>query len=196
MAAQRNRIRIIGGRHRGRKLAFPDVPGLRPTPDRVRETLFNWLMPHLSGARVLDLFAGSGALGFEALSRGAAEVVLVEADAAAARRLDENLRVLGETARARVVRHDALRYLAGSADKPFDIVFLDPPYAADLWPACIAALEDGHWLADPAWIHLEAPVARGAAALPELPANWEMHREKRAGQVGCHLLRRQGPDSG
>jgi len=194
MAAQRNRIRIIGGRHRGRKLTFPGVPGLRPTPDRVRETLFNWLMPHLPGARVLDLFAGSGALGLEALSRGAREVVLVESDAAA-RRLNEHLQSLGETAKALVLQRDALRYLSATPEKPFDIVFLDPPYAANLLPACIMALEAKPWLADPAWIYLEVPVVRGVAALPELPANWKVYRSKQAGQVGYHLLHRQAPES-
>ena len=122
-----NRIRIIGGTHRGRRLAFPDAAGLRPTPDRVRETLFNWLMPHLPGARCLDLFAGSGALGLEAVSRGAREVVLVDANPAVVKSLQENLRLLGETERARVIRSDALAFLRKETDAPFDIVFLDPP---------------------------------------------------------------------
>ncbi len=188
-----NRLRIIGGRHRGRKLAFPDANGLRPTPDRVRETLFNWLMPHLGGARCLDLFAGSGALGLEALSRGAGHVTLVEANPAVARRLEANLELLGEGGRSEVMCRDALAFLRTAPAGPFDIVFLDPPYDADLLPPAIAALEQGGWLADPAWIYLEVPVKKGEAALPALPANWSLHREKRAGQVGYHLIRRASP---
>ncbi len=188
-----NRIRIIGGTHRGRRLAFPDAAGLRPTPDRVRETLFNWLMPHLPGARCLDLFAGSGALGLEAVSRGAREVVLVDANPAVVKSLQENLRLLGETERARVIRSDALAFLRKETDAPFDIVFLDPPYATDLLPEAVRLLEAGGWLADPAWIYIETPVARGRAALPPLPANWSLQREKQAGQVGYHLLRRVSP---
>ncbi len=188
-----NRLRIIGGRHRGRKLAFPDANGLRPTPDRVRETLFNWLMPHLGGARCLDLFAGSGALGLEALSRGAGHVTLVEANPAVARQLEANLELLGEGGRSEVMCRDALAFLRTAPAGPFDIVFLDPPYDADLLPPAIAALEQGGWLADPAWIYLEVPVKKGEAALPALPANWSLHREKRAGQVGYHLIRRASP---
>ena len=188
-----NRIRIIGGTHRGRRLAFPDAAGLRPTPDRVRETLFNWLMPHLPGARCLDLFAGSGALGLEAVSRGARDVVLVDANPAVVKSLQENLHLLGETERARVIRSDALAFLRKEADAPFDIVFLDPPYAADLLPEAVRLLEAGGWLADPAWIYIETPVARGQGALPPLPANWSLQREKQAGQVGYHLLRRVSP---
>ncbi len=188
-----NRIRIIGGTHRGRRLAFPDAAGLRPTPDRVRETLFNWLMPHLPGARCLDPFAGSGALGLEAVSRGAREVVLMDANPVVVKSLQENLRLLGETERARVIRSDALAFLRGTADTPFDIVFLDPPYAANLLPEAVRLLEEGGWLADPAWIYIEAPVARGQAALPLLPENWSLQREKQAGQVGYHLLRRVSP---
>ena len=193
MARARNQIRIIGGRHRGRKLLFPDAPGLRPTPDRVRETLFNWLMPHLPGARVLDLFAGSGALGLEALSRGADHVTFVDENPAVIRSLQANLRLLGEAARATVVRTDAQAFLRGRPDAPFDIVFLDPPYAASLLPQAMARLEAGSWLADPAWIYMEAPVKKGTVARPDLPANWSVHREKRAGQVGYHLLRRVSP---
>jgi len=188
-----NRIRIIGGTHRGRRLAFPDAAGLRPTPDRVRETLFNWLMPHLPGARCLDLFAGSGALGLEAVSRGARDVVLVDANPAVVTSLQENLRLLGETERARVIRSDALAFLRKETDAPFDIVFLDPPYATDLLPEAVRLLEAGGWLADPAWIYIETPVARGQGALPPLPANWSLQREKQAGQVGYHLLRRVSP---
>ena len=125
-----NQVRIIAGDHRRRLLHFPDRPGLRPTPDRVRETLFNWLGQDLEGMRCLDLFAGSGALGLEAASRGAAEVVLVERDAATAAALNDNIRNIG--IRNCVVRHaDGLAYLRGAAGQ-FDVIFLDPPFASDV----------------------------------------------------------------
>ena len=121
-----NLLRIIGGEWRSRKLKFADVPGLRPTPDRVRETLFNWLQWHVPGARCLDLFAGSGALGLEALSRGARDVVMVEKHPAAAQALRDNLTLLGAR-NARLVHDDALRYL-GRVTVAFDLIFLDPPF--------------------------------------------------------------------
>lgn len=183
--ALRNRFRIIGGRHRGRKLRFVASEGVRPTPDRVRETLFNWLMPAIAGARCLDLFAGSGALGIEAVSRGAGRVVLVDSHPAVVRQLRDNLALLDATT-AEVVQADALAFLAGTPEA-FDVVFLDPPYGSDLLAPCIERLEQGGWLADPAWIYLEAPAGE---ALPALPANWDVQRGKRAGQVGYHLLRR------
>lgn len=188
MPVTRNQFRIIGGRHRGRRLHFPGTEGLRPTPDRVRETLFNWLMPVIAGARCLDLFAGSGALGIEAVSRGASRVVLVDCHAAVARQLRDNLALL-DAGNAGVVQADALAFLAGTPEI-FDVVFLDPPYGSELLAPCIARLEPGGWLADPAWIYLEAPAGE---ALPALPANWTVQRSKRAGQVGYHLLRRTAP---
>ncbi len=184
MSKHRNQLRIIGGRCRGRKLPFPDVPGLRPTPDRVRETLFNWLMPVIGGARCLDLFAGSGALGLEALSRGAAQVVMVDSHPPVIRQLRENLVTLNLTG-AEVIQADALAYLNGPAS-PFDIVFLDPPYRSGVLPACIERLEMGGWLKDDAWLYLEMPATE---EIPPLPASWRIHRSKRAGQVGYHLLR-------
>src|SRR5271165_5373070 len=119
MPAGRNSVRIIGGSWRGRRIAFPDLPGLRPTPDRVRETLFNWLQQEVADARCLDLFAGSGALGLEALSRGASEVVFVDQAIAATHSLREQLRRLGGTARAQIVEMGAKRYFTTSA-APFD----------------------------------------------------------------------------
>lgn len=185
MSKPRNQLRIIGGHWRGRKLPFPDVPGLRPTPDRVRETLFNWLTPVIIGARCLDLFAGSGALGLEALSRGASQVVLVDNHAAVSKQLHSNLALLQSTA-AEVVKAEALHYLKGPATA-FDIVFLDPPYQADLLPQCIEKIEQGGWLNSHAWIYLEASSKSG---LPPLPPNWAVYRSKAAGEVGYHLVRR------
>ncbi|MCW9078602.1 MAG: 16S rRNA (guanine(966)-N(2))-methyltransferase RsmD, partial [Gammaproteobacteria bacterium] len=126
MAATSNQVRIIGGRHRGRRLHFSPGRGLRPTPDRVRETLFNWLQADIRGARCLDLFAGSGALGLEALSRGAAFLCAVEQNRTAAQRLRDNITLLHEESAAEVVQGDALRVLKTPPERPFDIVFLDP----------------------------------------------------------------------
>src|SRR5690606_3705719 len=135
-----NQLRIIGGQWRGRKLRFPDVEGLRPTGDRIRETLFNWLAPELPGARCLDLFAGSGSLGLEALSRGAAASWMLERDAHAAGCLRENLQLLA--ADGGVVQHlDSLTHLRqGNAEQPFDVIFIDPPFDRNLWQASIDAL--------------------------------------------------------
>ena len=178
-------LRIIGGEWRGRKIRFPAVAGLRPTPDRVRETLFNWLAPVIAGSRCLDLFAGSGALGLEALSRGAARVCFVERDRAAARQLEETASLLA-SGRAVVYQADALAWLAGAATAT-DIAFVDPPYDSALLPETLRALETGGWLAPDAYIYLEAPAKTG---LPVLPASWSMHRTGRAGAVGYHLARR------
>jgi 16S rRNA (guanine966-N2)-methyltransferase len=182
MVGSGDQLRIIGGRWRSRRLHFPDVEGLRPTPDRVRETLFNWLAPLIEGARCLDLFAGSGALGIEALSRGAAEVIFIERQPLAARQLRQNLAQLGEPS-AQVIQTDALVWLGGPS-RPFDVIFLDPPFGVDLLvPAC-KKLEQGDWLADGARIYLETE--RDAGNL-ELPENWKLIREKTAGQVSYRL---------
>lgn len=184
----RNLVRIGGGLWRGRKLDFPDVEGLRPTPDRVRETLFNWLAPMLPGCHCLDLFAGSGALGFEAASRGAAEAVLVERDARAIDYLRDHQQRL-EAQQIRIVQADALRFLSG-APRQFDLVLLDPPFGLGLLEATLAALEPG-WLAPTAWIYLEAERSVDAETLNALlPAGFELFRSKAAGQVGYHLARR------
>jgi len=177
-----NQLRIIGGQWRSRRLEFPDLPGLRPTPDRVRETLFNWLTPVLPGARCLDLFAGSGALGMEALSRGAAETVFVEHHPRAFRTLRENLARLNAQG-ARVESADAQAWLR-QPGTPFEIVFLDPPFGAGLLEPVCAQLEQGGWLAVNAWIYLEAEADQPA---PLLPANWTLHREKIAGMVAYRL---------
>ncbi len=182
-----NQLRVIGGQWRGRRLTFPDLPGLRPTPDRVRETLFNWLAPVLPGARCLDLFAGSGALGIEALSRGAAEVVFVERHPLAARTLRDHLDRL-HAHNARVEQTDALTWL-GQPGTPFEIALLDPPFGSGLLEPACAALEARGWLAAGAWIYLEAEVEAGAV---KLPAAWTSWREKTAGAVTYRLARREG----
>jgi len=181
-------LRIIGGRWRGRKLRFPASAAIRPTPDRVRETLFNWLGAATQGARCLDLFAGSGALGLEALSRGAAHVTFVEVDEAAVRALRAHLTEWQATG-ARVERVDALRYLEGAA-RPCDIVFLDPPFASQLLPRAAALLEERHWLGDTALIYVECAARQG---LPALPGSWRPLRAKQAGEVGYHLFAHAAP---
>ena len=182
---QPNQLRIIAGSWRGRKLYFAPVPGLRPTPNRVRETLFNWLQPVIRGARCLDLYAGSGALGIEAASRGAATVVLVDRDSQVVRTLREQLQIL-KAEQVQLVQADVANWLSGTP-QTFDIVFLDPPFGAGLLPASIRQLEAGGWLAPVAWIYVEGE----QGLVPELPDNWELYRSKRAGRVGYHLLRRQ-----
>lgn len=181
-----NRVRVIAGRWRGQRLRFPDLPGLRPTPDRVRETLFDWLAPVCPGARCLDLFAGSGALGIEALSRDAAEVVLVERQPQAVRALRENLARLN-AANARVEMADALAWLRQPAT-PFEIVLLDPPFGQGLLKPVCTLLEQHGWLADAAWIYLEAETELERWPLP---AHWTIHREKIAGAVAYRLARRE-----
>jgi 16S rRNA (guanine966-N2)-methyltransferase len=180
-----NTLRIIGGDWRGRRIRFPGTGGIRPTPDRVRETLFNWLMHKVPGGRCLDLFAGSGALGLEALSRGAAHATFVERERENAARLRETASALAP-GRATVVEADALAWLSGR-HSPFDIVFLDPPFGVDLLSGAMLRLDAGDILAPDAYIYVEMPASAGA---PELPAGWLLHRSGRAGAVGYHLARR------
>ena len=186
-----NRVRIIGGKWRGRNVTFPDVAGLRPTPDRVRETLFNWLQNIIHGARCLDLYAGSGALGFEALSRGAAEVVFVDRDRAVTDALKRQVEQFAADG-ARVVQSDVESFLVNTP-RPFDVVFLDPPYGHGLLAPCCRLLEQHGWLAQDARIYLEAE--RTLQELP-VPDNWELVRSKHAGQVGYHLALCSGPFAG
>lgn len=181
-------VRVIGGRLRGSRLEVPDLPGLRPTPGRVRETLFNWLQPWIEGARCLDLFAGTGALGIEAISRGAARACFVERDVAAARALQANLVRLKQDP-AQVICSDAGTYLKGEP-VPYDIVFLDPPFALDAWTGVADALVQGGWLRGHALIHVES----GAGQHPVLPARWTLHRERVSGQVRHALYRCPGGD--
>ncbi|MEE8429026.1 MAG: 16S rRNA (guanine(966)-N(2))-methyltransferase RsmD [Gammaproteobacteria bacterium] len=177
-----NQLRIIGGAWRSRKLSFPDLPGLRPSPDRVRETLFNWLAAAIPGARCLDLFAGSGVLGLEAASRGAAEVVMVEWERAAVNALHSHVNQLN-AAQVQVWEGDALTYLRGSA-APFDVVFIDPPFGSDLLQQSMLALQAGDWLYPGACIYLEA---KRGTAIP-LPEDWDLFRSKTAGQVDYQLV--------
>lgn len=175
-------MRIIAGQWRRRLLRVPDVEGLRPTPDRVRETLFNWLTGAVEGARCLDLYAGSGALGFEAASRGAAAVLLVERDQRAVGCMREQAAALGAE-QIEVVQADACRWLEGEAT-PFDIVFLDPPFGGDDLGGLCAALERGGWLAPGALVYLES---REAPESLDLPETWRILRRQKAGQVRYHL---------
>lgn len=173
-------LRIIGGAWRSRIVEFAVGEGVRPTPDRVRQTVFDWLAPRIEGARVLDLFAGSGALGLEALSRGAAHAVFVEQGRAQVAALRAALAKLEASDRAQVLEGDALRWLT-RADR-FDIVFLDPPYASDLLASVLPLLASA--LKPDARVYLEWP----GATRPELPEGYAWLREKKAGQVSCGLL--------
>lgn len=181
----RGRIRIIGGDWRGRRLPVPEVPGLRPTGDRGRETLFNWLMPRLPGAVVLDLFAGSGALGLEAASRGAASATLVEQDTVAANHLRAVITELDAGDRVRVLQTDALEYLAQLAPASLDVVFVDPPYAAGLARPALDCLLRGDLLKPGARVYWESDSAQ---AEPSLQAPWQLLREKMVGQARMRLL--------
>ena len=184
----RNSVRIIGGVWRGRRIHFPDLPDLRPTPDRVRETLFNWLQHSLAGTRCLDLFAGSGALGLESLSRGAAEVVFVEQFPAASRTLQEQLVRLGGEGKGRVMEMGAARFLR-TPGKPFDVAFLDPPFGKHALAEYIPMLDSGDWLKVGGLVYLEN---ERIAGIPTLPAHWELLKSKSAGEVGYHLARVNG----
>lgn len=170
MKPKTGQVRIIGGRWRNTRLPVVEHEGLRPTSDRTRETLFNWLQPALPGARVLDLFAGSGALGLEALSRGAREALLVERDPALAARLQQTIGRLQGGEGAQVVRADAVAFLQAPLQGRFDVVFVDPPFAANLWQPVLQALPA--WLAADAWLYLEMPLQRSIALDPR----WAGHR--------------------
>ena len=165
----------------------PDVAGLRPSGDRLRETLFNWLQPFLGGARCLDLFAGSGALGLEAASRGAAEVVLVERDARAAASLRAAIETLGAAARVALF-HDAAESWLEANETPFDIVFVDPPFDDASQGDVLGRLARGH-LAEAAFVHVESPRGQPLGALPE---GLSVHRERAFGEVAVRLLRASG----
>jgi 16S rRNA (guanine966-N2)-methyltransferase len=178
------RIHIMGGSLRGSRLAVPVLPGLRPTPQRLRQTLFDWLAPVVAGANVLDAFAGSGALGIEALSRGARGATFIERDGAQARAIEADLARLHQ-ANATVHCGDALRILAGPASGRFDIVFLDPPFDAGLWGPALALLDAGGWLAPRAWVYAEAGKGDGW----ETPGHWLLHRQRDVGAVRGTLYR-------
>jgi len=187
-SANAGKVRIIGGRWRGTKLGVPEVAGLRPTSDRVRETLFNWLMPMLPGARVLDLFAGSGALGLEALSRGAVAAVLVERDPALASALRATAARLQGGEAATVAQADAQTWLGSQTEGAFDLAFLDPPFAAGLWDAVLPGV--ARVVKPDGWLYVEAP----HEAVFALPANWRLHREGSTREVRYALYRRVAED--
>lgn len=188
------KLRIIGGEWRSRQLPVVDLPGLRPTTDRVRETLFNWLQNDIAGAHCLDLFAGSGALGFEAASRGAASVTMLELQNAAMQVLRSNRQLLSSDntgARNRadnieLLQQDALSWLASYQGKTFDVVFLDPPFASDYLHKAIQLLSERECLSDNACVYLECEQQQ---SLPDLPSGWELSKEKTAGQVSYYLVR-------
>jgi 16S rRNA (guanine966-N2)-methyltransferase len=174
----RNRVRIIGGKFRSRIVRFPDAACVRPTPDRVRETLFNWLGQRLDGLDCLDLFAGSGALGFEALSRGARRVVMVERDRAIARGLRESASEL-QAQGAEVVEDDAIAYL-GRAGDTFDVAFVDPPYASDLAMRALALIAPRLRPGARVYVERHTPLDFGPS--------WRVLREDRAGAVRYALM--------
>jgi 16S rRNA (guanine966-N2)-methyltransferase len=184
----RNSVRIIAGAWRGRRVHFPDMPALRPTPDRVRETLFNWLQHSIADTRVLDLFAGSGALGLEALSRGAREVVFVEQFPAAAHALQDQLVRFGAAAQGRVLEMGAARFLR-TPGEPFDVAFLDPPFGTNALAEYVPLLDAGNWLKVGGLVYLEN---ERVAGVPALPDHWELLKSKSAGEVGYHLARVKG----
>ncbi|HEY9043405.1 MAG TPA: 16S rRNA (guanine(966)-N(2))-methyltransferase RsmD [Rheinheimera sp.] len=179
-------VRIISGQWRGRKLAVLDAEGLRPTTDRVKETLFNWLMHDIDGATVLDCFAGSGSLAFEALSRHAKSATLIEREAAQARQLQHNISKLNCN-NASVVQQDCISYLNNATATQFDVVFIDPPFRKNLALPCCQLLEQYNWLTDTALIYLET---EKELTIAQLPANWRLLKEKIAGQLAYRLYQR------
>jgi len=181
----KNKLRIIGGDWRSRQLGFVEAPGLRPTPARVRETLFNWLQYEIVGKQCLDLYAGSGALGFEAASRGAKLVVQVESNIQACRCLKDNAAMLS-AGQIKVVQSDVSRFLAGEA-QAFDVVFLDPPFGMDLAVQTCKQLEENGWLAKHAKIYVETERHFDFSGMP---GNWRQLKSKSAGEVGYHLFER------
>ena len=179
-------LRIIGGQWRSRQFDFPMAHGLRPTPNRVRETLFNWLAPYVEGAKVLDVFAGSGALFLEALSRGAGSALALDLNSAAINSLRGHLLTL-RCDNGQLLQTDALRHLEQQPATPFDLVFLDPPFSQGLLlPAC-TLLEEKGWLAADAWVYTESENPPSSLGLP---GNWRLHREQKAGQVYYALWER------
>ncbi|MFK7976012.1 MAG: 16S rRNA (guanine(966)-N(2))-methyltransferase RsmD [Halioglobus sp.] len=183
-AADRRQLRIIGGQWRGRKLFFTAAPGLRPTPDRVRETLFNWLAPDIAGAQCLDLFAGSGALGLEALSRGAAHCTFVDTSNEVIKTIDQQLFTLDASNLATCTALSAEQFLH-SVERPFDIVFLDPPFQKGFIEPIAALLEERRLIEANAIIYTETHASEPA---PSLPSRWQPYRDKRAGDVQYRLF--------
>jgi len=184
-------LRIIGGDWRSRKLRFPEAGGVRPTPARTRETLFNWLTHHLAGSRCLDLFAGSGVLGLEALSRGAGTTVFVDYTPALAQALRSNLRLL-KSENGEVACKAVDTYLAQPPAKPFDILFMDPPFRQGWLENLFPMIADKGWVKPGGWIYAEH---ESDIPTPTAPANWILHRQKTAGQVTYCLFRVEGSEA-
>ncbi len=179
-----HQLRIIGGEWRSRRLPFAAVSGVRPTPDRIRETLFNWLQGDIEGARCLDLFSGSGALGFEALSRGAQHVTMVDEDIRVIQQLQKNADAL-HTDRLTLIWQDALSSIA-ELTEVYNIVFLDPPYRDDVLEQYCRLLAERHLVSSDGLVYLECASHRPP---PALPAGWHIHKEKKAGKVRYALIR-------
>ncbi len=180
-----NKLRIIAGEWRSRQLLFEDMPGLRPTPARVRETLFNWLQKEIRGSRCLDLFSGSGALGFEAASRGAKDVLMVEQNAQACRLIHQNKQSLAAN-QINIEHSDVFKFLA-SDPQLFDLVFLDPPFAKGMAQQTCQWLEEKAWLAAQAKIYVEV---ESQLVLDQMPGNWLCLKQKKAGEVAYYLFER------
>lgn len=182
--ADQGQIRLIGGDFRGRKLPVRTAEGLRPTSDRMRETLFNWLQFEIPGMRCLDAFAGTGALGLEALSRGAAEVDFLELDVQNAKQLQQNLQTL-KIENAQLNKTDSLQWLQQSCSKPYDLIFLDPPFQKGLMQPALDAIFQQKWIKNnQAWLYLEQ---EKALDWPVLPDDWQLYREKTTAQVKMSL---------
>ena len=182
--SQPGRLRIVAGNWRSRLLQIADVPGLRPTADRIRETLFNWLGPRITGSHCLDLFAGTGALGFEALSRGAAEAVFVERSARAAAALEQNAKSLAAE-HARICRGDAFDFVTSGSAGPFDVVFLDPPFADDRLGELCRLLAGSGILAADSRVYIEEDRNRPPLSLPD---GWQVLKTRNAGNVRYSLV--------
>ncbi|OCG19275.1 16S rRNA (guanine(966)-N(2))-methyltransferase RsmD [Gilliamella sp. WF3-4] len=182
-------IRIIGGKWRGRKLPVLDKQGLRPTTDRIKETLYNWLMPVIHDSDCLDCFSGSGSLGFEAASRGAKSVTLLEKDKQVAQLLNKNKQLIDKDT-INVYHTDTLQWLNKPAEKQFDIVFIDPPFHQALVAKTVSALGNNNWLKPSAYIYIETEIGHDLTAY--IPTNWHLHREKTAGQVHSYLFIQEG----
>lgn len=184
-------LRIIGGQWRSRTLAFPAVGGVRPTPSRVRETLFNWLMPVVPGARCVDLFAGSGVLGLEALSRGAKQVEFVDHTRPLTDALTTNLKTL-QCADATVRCQDMLAYLEQTPTQAADIILMDPPFRQSWLERLLPLIHNNGWVGPESWVYIEHESELGAVPAPD---NWHLHREKTAGQVCYRLYRVMATDA-
>jgi 16S rRNA (guanine966-N2)-methyltransferase len=183
--AKSSALRIIGGQWRSRRLSFIAAEGLRPTTDRVRETLFNWITPNIPGARCLDLFTGSGALGLEALSREARSVTFIDLSPHAISSLKNNLQTL-QASNAEVVCTDSVKWLKNTASETaYDIIFIDPPFRCNLVAQCVELLEFSNLLKAGTYIYIEI---EKEATQPDFPKNWRLHREKEAGQVRYMLF--------